>query len=70
MSKEIADPFKLLASLWSMVPAVEDQKPQWGIFGESAARLAAEKAASSAETKSTNSGSGSNDETPPGSSRK
>jgi hypothetical protein len=29
ISKEIVDPFQLLASLWSMVPAVEDQKPRW-----------------------------------------
>jgi hypothetical protein len=104
MSKEINDPFKLLASLWSMVPSVEDQQPRWGqedaprsglretkssesvpglitdsgregfpaAFGESPPRGAAlEKAFSSAETKSTNSGSDEPpvEDTPPSSSR-
>merc|ERR1719163_449022 len=31
MSKEIVDPFQLLAALWSMVPAVEDPKNKRGI---------------------------------------
>lgn len=76
MSKDINDPFKLLASLWSMVPSVEDQQPRWGPAGEqpppgqaelcreSPPRSAApEKASSSSETKSTISGS--DDASPP-----
>jgi hypothetical protein len=68
LSKEITDPCQLLNTLWSMVPDVEDQKPTWGCGGGRTAaplrsgptRKGAEESsrAASAETKSTNSGSG------------